>query len=96
MQSTLTSDLDHLFSVILGSLTDVKAGKVSELERAKLYVDLTECLRIYDSLRLWRVAEEIMRREVMQTFIKKVWDVLTSFSERNCLVLHPRLSLLMH
>ncbi|KAG0704468.1 oligomeric golgi complex component, COG2-domain-containing protein [Suillus ampliporus] len=71
IQSTLTSDLDHLFSAILCSLTDIKAGKVSDLERAKLYVDMTECLRIYDSLRLWRVAEEIMRRDVMQSFIKK-------------------------
>ncbi|OAX39994.1 COG complex component [Rhizopogon vinicolor AM-OR11-026] len=70
IQSTLTSDLDHLFSAILGSLTDIKAGKAPD-ERAKLYVDLTECLRIYDSLRLWRIAEEIMRRDVMQSFIKK-------------------------
>ncbi|KAG2074600.1 COG complex component [Suillus decipiens] len=67
IQSTLTSDLDHVFSAILSSLT---AGKVPD-ERAKLYVDLTECLRIYDSLHLWRVAEEIMRRDVMQAFIKK-------------------------
>ncbi|KAG1752981.1 oligomeric golgi complex component, COG2-domain-containing protein [Suillus lakei] len=71
IQSTLTSDLDHVFSAILGSLTDTKAGKVSDQERAKLYVDLTECLRIYDSLHLWRVVEEIMRRDVMQTFVKK-------------------------
>lgn len=71
IQSTLTSDLDHVFSAILNSLTDIKAGKVLDLERAKLYVDLTECLRIYDSLHLWRVAEEILRRDVMQAFIKK-------------------------
>lgn len=71
IQSTLTSDLDHVFSAILSSLTDIKAGRVLDLERAKLYVDLTECLRIYDSLHLWRVAEEIMRRDVMQAFIKK-------------------------
>lgn len=70
IQSTLTSDLDHVFSAILSSLTDIKAGKVSD-ERVKLYVDLTECLRIYDLLHLWRVAEEIMRRDVMQAFIKK-------------------------
>lgn len=71
IQSTLTSDLDHVFSAILSSLTDIKAGKVSDQERAKLYVDLTECLRIYDSLHLWEAAEEIMRRDVMQAFIKK-------------------------
>jgi hypothetical protein len=71
IQSTLTSDLDHVFSAILNSLTDIKAGKVLDLERAKLYVDLTECLRIYDSLHLWRVAEEILQRDVMQAFIKK-------------------------
>lgn len=71
IQSTLTSDLDHIFSAILSSLTDIRTGKVLDLERAKLYVDLTECLRIYDSLHLWRVAEEIMRRDVMQAFIKK-------------------------
>ncbi|KAG2150384.1 oligomeric golgi complex component, COG2-domain-containing protein [Suillus clintonianus] len=84
IQSTLTSDLDHVFSAILGSLTDIKAGKVLDLERAKLYVDLTECLRIYDSLRLWRVAEEIMRRDVMQTFIKK-----TIFSDALATSLSP-------
>lgn len=71
IQSTLTSDLDHVFSAILSSLTDIKAGKVSDQERAKLYAYLTECLRIYDSLHLWKVAEEIMRRDVMQAFIKK-------------------------
>lgn len=71
IQSTLTSDLDHVFSAILSSLTDIKAGKVLDQERAKLYVDLTECLRIYDSLHLWKVAEEIMRRDIMQAFIKK-------------------------
>lgn len=84
IQSTLTSDLDHVFSAILGSLTDIKAGKVLDLERAKLYVDLNECLRIYDSLRLWRVAEEIMRRDVMQTFIKK-----TIFSDALATSLSP-------
>lgn len=34
--------------------------------------DLTECLRTYDMLGLWRDAEDVVRREVVRDFVKKV------------------------
>ncbi|KAF8556364.1 COG complex component [Imleria badia] len=71
IRDTLTSDLDHLFSSILSSLTGTGEGKTSELERAKLAADLTECLRVYDTLCLWRTAEDIIKRTVVSPYIKK-------------------------
>ncbi|TFK44741.1 COG complex component [Crucibulum laeve] len=72
IQSTLSSDLDHLFATILSTLTDTKGdSRASELERAKCIADLTECLRTYDLLGLWRDAEDVLRREVVRGFIKK-------------------------
>ena len=34
--------------------------------------DLTECLRTYDALQLWRDAEDVLRRNVLREFVKKV------------------------
>jgi len=42
------------------------------MERAKLNADLTECLRTYDVVGLWRDAEDVLQREVVRSFIKKV------------------------
>ncbi|KAK7472820.1 hypothetical protein VKT23_000927 [Stygiomarasmius scandens] len=69
IQSTLSSDLDHLFSSTLSALTS--DTKVLEVERSKLLTDLTECLRTYDTLGLWRDAEDVLRRDVLRGFIKK-------------------------
>ncbi|THU95639.1 COG complex component [Dendrothele bispora CBS 962.96] len=69
IQSTLSSDLDHLFSSTLSTLTS--ETKVLEVERSKLIADLTECLRTYDTLGLWRDAEDILRRDVLRAFVKK-------------------------
>ncbi|KAH9929602.1 COG complex component [Epithele typhae] len=66
IKSTLSSDLDHLFSTTLR-----KASKVTEIEKSKLYADITECLRTYDVLGLWRDAEDVLRREVVRDFTKK-------------------------
>ncbi|OSD06996.1 COG complex component [Trametes coccinea BRFM310] len=76
IKSTLSSDLDHLFATTLSALVGGKdhAGrpsKVSEIEKSKLYADVTECLRTYDVLGLWRDAEDVIRREVMRDFVKK-------------------------
>ncbi|KAH7926725.1 COG complex component [Leucogyrophana mollusca] len=71
IQTTLSSDLDHLFASTLISLTNNVDGKISEIERAKATADLTEYLRIYDTLGLWRTAEELLKRDVMQGFIRK-------------------------
>lgn len=52
----------------------------SEGEKAKLMADLTECLRTYDILGLWRDAEDVIRREVVRDFVKKVRRIaLVSF-----------------
>ncbi|KAJ6499941.1 COG complex component [Mycena vitilis] len=72
IRSTLSSDLDHLFSSTLLALTDGKAdGKISEVEKAKSTADLTECLRTYDAMGLWRDAEDVLRRDVVRRFVKK-------------------------
>ncbi|KAK7685131.1 hypothetical protein QCA50_011494 [Cerrena zonata] len=72
IRSTLSSDLDHLFSVTLKTLTRGKDHKPSsEAEKVKLMTDVSECLRTYDSLGLWRDAEEVLRRDVVHDFVKK-------------------------
>ncbi|KAK7053317.1 hypothetical protein VNI00_003943 [Paramarasmius palmivorus] len=72
IQSTISSDLDHLFGTTLVTLTDGKGeGKVTEVEKTKLLTDLTECLKTYDMLGLWRDAEDVLRRDVIRPFIKK-------------------------
>lgn len=47
-------------------------GRAAEAEKARSMADLAECLRTYDMLGLWRDAEEVLRREVVRGFIKKV------------------------
>ncbi|KIM75524.1 hypothetical protein PILCRDRAFT_827237 [Piloderma croceum F 1598] len=80
IQSTLSSDLDHLFaSTLLTLISGPTKGKekdkltiiTTEGEKAKLTADLTECLRTYDILGLWRDAEDVIRREVVRAFVKK-------------------------
>jgi len=54
-------------------LTDPKGeNRGSELEKSKWIADLTECLRTYDILGLWRDAEDVIRQEVVRNFVKKV------------------------
>ncbi|KAJ7703146.1 oligomeric golgi complex component, COG2-domain-containing protein [Mycena rosella] len=72
IRSTLSSDLDHLFSSTLLVLTDSKGdGRNFEVEKAKSIADLTECLRTYDAMGLWRDAEDVLRRDVVRRFVKK-------------------------
>lgn len=42
------------------------------MDHAKLLSDLVDCLRAYDMLGLWRDAEDVIRREVVRGFVKKV------------------------
>jgi hypothetical protein len=73
----LFSDLDHLFATILASLTGsgdhAGTGKASDIDRPKLMADVTECLKTYDVLGLWREAEDVLRREVVDNFVRKVF-----------------------
>ncbi|KAI9569693.1 oligomeric golgi complex component, COG2-domain-containing protein [Boletus coccyginus] len=71
IRDTLTSDLDHLFYSILTTLTGTGEGKTSELEMARLLADLTECLCVYDTLCLWRTAEDIIKKTVVLPYIRK-------------------------
>ncbi|CCL98683.1 uncharacterized protein FIBRA_00685 [Fibroporia radiculosa] len=75
IHSTLSSDLDHIFASTVKSLaTGKQQGKetrASEIERSKWLADATECLRTYDTLGLWRDAEDVLRREVVREFVKK-------------------------
>jgi hypothetical protein len=41
-------------------------------ERARLTAELVECFKIYDALKMWREAEEVIRRDLVRPFIKKV------------------------
>ncbi|KAF8490956.1 hypothetical protein F5888DRAFT_1909771 [Russula emetica] len=68
IQSTLSSDLDHLFS---NTVTALGTGKLAETDKAKQMADLIECLRTYDALQLWRDAEDVLRRDVLRGFVKK-------------------------
>ncbi|XP_006461130.1 hypothetical protein AGABI2DRAFT_68876 [Agaricus bisporus var. bisporus H97] len=72
IQSTLSSDLDHLFAGLLAKMKDSKPGnRLPEMERTKLLYDLREYFRTYDMLGLWRDAEDVLRREVVRPFLKK-------------------------
>jgi hypothetical protein len=62
IKSTLFSDLDKVFATALASDTD----------KTKSVADVLECLRTYDTLGLWREAEEIIRKNVVDSFVKKV------------------------
>jgi len=79
VHSTLSSDLDQLFAQTVTLLTDPKENRGTELERNKWMGDLSECLRTYDSLGLWRDAEDVIRKEVIRAFVKKVLYILTVF-----------------
>ncbi|KAI9507427.1 COG complex component [Russula earlei] len=68
IQSTLSSDLDHLFSETVSTLG---TSKLTETDKAKRMADLTECLRTYDALQLWRDAEDVLRRDILREFVKK-------------------------
>jgi conserved oligomeric Golgi complex subunit 2 len=45
---------------------------LSEQDKARRRSDVKECLRTYDVLRGWREAEAVVRREIVQSFIKQV------------------------
>ncbi|KDQ21263.1 hypothetical protein BOTBODRAFT_197088 [Botryobasidium botryosum FD-172 SS1] len=71
IKSTLSKDLDHLFSTILSSLTSSTASETSSGERARWTAELTECISTYDVLGSWSDAEEVIRRDLVRPFVKK-------------------------
>lgn len=73
IQSTLSSDLDHFFTATVTSIVNgTGSNKTSEIDKAKLMADLAECLRAYDMLGLWQDAEEILQKQVVRGFVRKV------------------------
>lgn len=48
----------------------------SDTDKTKSVADVLECLRTYDVLGLWREAEEIIRRNVVDSFVKKVHNAI--------------------
>ncbi|KAG9087523.1 hypothetical protein FRC06_002496 [Ceratobasidium sp. 370] len=72
ISQTLSRDLDHHLSLTLRALTDPSTlPSTASAERARLTAELVECFKIYDALRMWREAEDVIRRELVRPFIKK-------------------------
>ena len=57
----------------------------SDADKMKSTADVLECLRTYDVLGLWREAEEIIRRNVVDSFVRKVCS--TILAQPTCLPL---------
>jgi len=55
----------------------LSTGKLPEDDKAKRMADLIECLRTYDALQLWRDAEDVLRRDLLRGFVKKVSNTIT-------------------
>ena len=77
IKSRLSSDLEHHFTTVLLKVTTSEKHEVGKIpkqdfERSRSLLELTDCLRAYDMLGLWRDAEDILRREVVRGFVKKV------------------------
>jgi hypothetical protein len=73
ISQTLSRDLDHHLSLTLRALVDPSTlPSTASAERARLTAELVECFKIYDALRMWREAEDVVRRELVRPFIKKV------------------------
>ncbi|KAH9060723.1 hypothetical protein EDB87DRAFT_1576675 [Lactarius vividus] len=60
IQSTLSRDLEHLFSDTAPALD---TGKLPGDDKAK-----------HEALQLWRNAEDVLRRDVLREFVKKLVD----------------------
>ena len=69
------SDLTAFFSAAL------LASPVSQADRARNNADLNECFKIFDALGLHREAEEVIRRELIRPFAKKVSHERQTFSK---------------
>ncbi|GJJ06410.1 hypothetical protein Clacol_000601 [Clathrus columnatus] len=71
VKTTLSSDLNHLFSVLLLADSSLETSNSQDFDPARRKFDIKECLRIYDSIGSWREAEEIIRRELVTPFIRQ-------------------------
>lgn len=78
IKSTLSRDLDHLFSTILSSLVSSVSSETSSAEKARWTTELTECIATYDVLGGWSDAEEVVRRDLVRPFVKRVGSYIIS------------------
>ena len=77
MKATLTSDLESLLSKTVLAVTSVEQPlaprpKLADGDKARSMSELIDCLKAYDMLALWRDAEDVLRRDVVRSFVKKV------------------------
>ncbi|KAG9010340.1 hypothetical protein FRB93_004179 [Tulasnella sp. JGI-2019a] len=70
IKTTLTRDLDNLFSNTLISLTSASVEAASVVDKTRWTAELTECMRTYDLLHNWRDTEEVVRRDLVRPFVK--------------------------
>ncbi|KAF8342152.1 oligomeric golgi complex component, COG2-domain-containing protein [Cantharellus anzutake] len=72
IEDTLSRDLDIVFSASLVAVISASPSTTAPpASRPKLIADLTECLKIYDSLEKWESAEDVIRQDIVQPFIRK-------------------------
>ncbi|KZT58895.1 COG complex component [Calocera cornea HHB12733] len=74
IKTTLSRDLDNLFTSLLGSSANQQSNEgfftSATSDRGRRLPELNEVLRTYDALGEWRQAEEVLRREVVRPFIR--------------------------
>ncbi|KAG8838438.1 hypothetical protein FRC18_004718 [Serendipita sp. 400] len=70
IRETFSRDLDQFFGSTLQSF--LNSSENSTHERAYLFGELSECFKTYDVLDMHREAEEIIRLQIMQPFVRRV------------------------
>ncbi|EJU04373.1 COG complex component [Dacryopinax primogenitus] len=74
IKTTLSRDLDNLFTTLLTSSASQQTNEgffaSNTTDRGRRMPELNEVLRTYDALGEWRQAEEVLRREVVRPFIR--------------------------
>ncbi|KAH9022127.1 hypothetical protein EDB85DRAFT_383367 [Lactarius pseudohatsudake] len=73
-ESVASSQHFHQTLITSSPTPPLSTGKLPEDDKTKRMADLTECLRTYDALQLWRDAEDVLRRDVLREFVKKVYS----------------------
>ena len=77
----MSDDLESLFSKTLLAVTSAEQTQTdrlrpAEIDKGRSMSELRDCMKAYDMLGLWRDAEDVLRRDVVRSFIKKVGVLL--------------------
>ncbi|KAG8834249.1 Type I HSP40 co-chaperone [Serendipita sp. 399] len=70
IKETFSRDLDQFFGTTLQSF--LSSSENSTHERVRLFGELSECFKTYDMLDIHAEAEEIIRLQVLQPFVRRV------------------------